>query len=478
MLGAAHGRAAGVAPEPAHQYFRADRGVAVSVGRSLPERFDDAALRCWRVAMDPGHSTPALAGSRLFLTTYRPEARELATVAVDAATGAVLWKRVVATGRIETVHDAKGNPATPSPACDGERVFVFFGSYGLVGYDLEGQVLWERPMGPFRDEYGAGSSPIVAGEFVILQQDHDIDSFLMALDRKTGRAVWKRSRPDAVRSYSTPAVWMRDGRQELLAAGALQLTSYDLQTGEPLWWFEGLARIVIPVPIAAESRVYAASWAPGGDAAQRIALDAWTAAVKKWDGDGDGRLGRGEIADANVLDRFLRMDLDQDGRLDGDEWERHAEIFRRAENAVVALEPRGRGPLGAAHVVWKHGRGVPYVATPVVDQGRLWMVKDGGIATQLDAATGKLLLEERLPGAGGNYYASPVAGDGNVYFASENGVVTVLANEPDWRVISQHDFRERIYATPFMARGRAFLRTEQAVYCYEHPNAKPAAAAP
>jgi len=109
---------------------------------------------------------------------------------------------------------------------------------------------------------------------------------------------------------------------------------------------------------------------------------------------------------------------------------------------------------------------VPYVATPVLDHGILWMVKEGGIVTKLDAASGQLLQEERVPGFG-NYFASPVAGDGKVYFASESGTVSVVAAEQNWRVVSTRDFHEKIYATPVLARGRVYLRTDQALYCFQ-----------
>jgi outer membrane protein assembly factor BamB len=133
---------------------------------------------------------------------------------------------------------------------------------------------------------------------------------------------------------------------------------------------------------------------------------------------------------------------------------------------VLAIKPNGRGELPDSAVVWKHGRGVPYVATPVLERGILWMVKDGGIVTKLDAATGQLLQEERVP-AVGNYFASPVAGDGKVYFASEPGTVSVVAADKDWRVISSRNFHEKIYATPALIGNRIYLRTEEALYCFE-----------
>jgi outer membrane protein assembly factor BamB len=176
-------------------------------------------------------------------------------------------------------------------------------------------------------------------------------------------------------------------------------------------------------------------------------------------------LAKAEINDAEVLDRFFRMDLDQSGDLDQKEWERHAEVFRRAQNTALALQPSGQGDLTAKATIWKHQRGAPYVSSPLVHNGIFWMVKDGGIVTKLDAATGRLLQEERLPGMG-SYYASPVAGDGKLYFAGELGAVSILSDETEWRVLSSHDFHEKIYATPVLDHGRIYLRTDKALYCF------------
>jgi outer membrane protein assembly factor BamB len=271
-----------------------------------------------------------------------------------------------------------------------------------------------------------------------------------------------------VRSYSTPVVWSQNGRPELLIAGALELAGYDPADGARLWWINGLARIVIPTPVPMGDMVYMASWAPGGDATSRIQLDAWPVALSKWDTNHDGKLSRAEIKDPEVLDRFYRMDLNQDGALDQHEWEHHAEIFRQAKNSLLAIKPSGAGELAPDAVVWKYSRGVPYVATPVIDGGILYMVKEGGIVTKMDVATGQLLQEERVGGLG-NYFASPVAGDGKVYFCSEPGTVSVLASQPEWKVISNHEFHEKIYATPAFGAGCIYIRTEKAIYCYQAP---------
>jgi outer membrane protein assembly factor BamB len=447
------------------QYFHSDHGLADASCGALPSQFDAPEALRWRVPLDPGHATPILSGGKIFLTAYHEDSRELTVLALDAITGRILWRNGVTVSQVERTHPL-GSPATATPACDGRRVFVFFGSYGLLAFDLTGKKLWEFKAGPFQDEYGAGSSPILCDGKIILNQDHDVDSYLIAIDASTGKPLWKTPRPDAVRSYSTPVVWSQNGRPELLVAGALELAAYDPADGARVWWINGLARIVIPTPVPLGDMVYMASWAPGGDPSSRIKLPDWPVALSKWDTNHDGKLSRAEIKDPEVLDRFYRMDLNQDGLLDQHEWEHHAEIFRQAQNSLLAIKPSGVGELASGAIVWKHTRGVPYVATPVIDHGILYMVKEGGIVTKLDVASGQLLQEERVGGLG-NYFASPVAGDGKVYFSSEPGTVSVLASQPEWKVISTHEFHERIYATPTFGARCVYIRTEQALYCFQ-----------
>jgi outer membrane protein assembly factor BamB len=263
-------------------------------------------------------------------------------------------------------------------------------------------------------------------------------------------------------------MWRREGRSELLVAGALELASYDPATGEKRWSAGGLARIVIPTPVTDATTVYMASWTPGGDASRRIVLDGWPVAVSRWDRDGDGQLSRTEVQEPEVLERFFRMDLDQNQRLDRAEWERHAAVFSRAQNSVLAIRPAGPGVQGTNAVRWQVQRGAPYVSSPLLVQGRLWVVKDGGIVTVFEAATGRILHEERLPGLG-SYQASPVTGEGRIYFASEPGTVSVVAERSDWQVLGSRHFGEQIHATPLLDRRGLFLRTDRAVYRLQSP---------
>jgi outer membrane protein assembly factor BamB len=445
-------------------YFRHDGGVAMEDLRPVVDRFDDAESLVWRQELAPGHSTPCIWGDSIFMTTFDAEKQELATVCLDLATGQLRWTRPVPARSIEPFHPV-GSPASCTPACDGQRLFAFFGSYGLICYDLEGNVLWSKEMGPFQDEFGANSSPILVDGKVVLNQDHDIGSFLMAMDQATGETVWRVEREGFTRSYSTPTVCTHNDTQYIIVAGALKLVAYDVKDGREVWWVSGLSRIVDSTPLVAGGLVYLATWTPGGDANSRISMEPFSEALRSYDKNGDGKIMKDELPEGDVQQRFFRIDLDQDGALDDVEWSKYARVFELAQNVAMAIEPGGSGDVTNTHVKWIGQRGLPTVPSPLVYRGVVYLVKDGGIITTMDAATGNILKQGRAPGRG-NYYASPVAADGKVYLASEQGVVTVLEATGEWKLLSYRDFGERIMATPVMNGGRVYLRTEKALYCY------------
>jgi len=447
-------------------YFRQRGGVADNDTQPLPERFDAGEQLLWRQELAPGHSTPCVLGSRIFVTTYANE--KLATVALNRETGEPLWTRVAPATRLEQFHPTS-SPAVAVPACDGRRVYAFFGSYGLLCYDLEGQLLWSEELGPFQDEFGANSSPILVDGKVILNQDHDVGSYLLALDSATGETVWKVDRAGFTRSYATPVVWKVDGKKQLIIAGALQLMAYDVDNGSKLWWVNGLSRLVNPTPSVSDGILYATAWTPGADAGSRISMENWGEAEKKYDKDADAKITREELpkeGEGNeVLMRFYRVDLDQDGGLNQEEWEKYAQIFEKAQNRVLAIRPGGSGNVTETHVEWHHGNKIPFVSSPVVYRGVVYMVKDGGILTSLDAKDGAVLKEGRAEGRG-TYIASVVAGDGKVYLADDAGILTVLEASGEWDIVSSHDFKERIVASPVIADGKIYLRTDEAIYCF------------
>jgi len=445
-------------------YFRHDHGVAKGT-QALPNDFKQDAKQLWRTPLDKGHSTPCVCGNSIFLTTFRAEEKELATVAIDRATGRIKWKQTVPTKTLEAFH-ATGSPASSTPACNGSQVFSFFGSYGMLCYDLDGKLLWEHKMGPFQDEFGACSSPILVDNAIILNEDHDLDSFLIALDSKTGETLWKVPREDATRSYSSPVVLERNGTKEILVAGSLQLSAYDPATGKKRWWFNGLSRILDSTPVVQDGMVYIASWTPGGDPGERISMEKFPDALEKYDKNDDKMISKEELPKGSpVMDRFFRIDLNQNEQLEEDEWNRHAVVFERAQNVAIALEPGTSGELTSRFVKWTVTRGLPTVPSSVVHEGVMTMVKDSGIVTLVDVATGQILHQGRSVGRG-NYYSSLVAGDGKVFMASESGVMTIFKAGKEWKILSSHDFGERMMATPVISNGVMFIRTDEALYSF------------
>ena len=444
-------------------YFRHDNGVAAD-SPALTEDFGSDSNLVWRVSLMSGISSPCVCGDRIFVTTFDKESSELATVALDRNTGGTLWTNVVPTERIEDVHQV-GSPASCTPACDGERVYSFFGSYGLLCYSMDGELSWERRLGPFQDEFGASSSPILVDDLVVLNEDHDVDCTLTAFDKLTGKTRWEVPRDGFTRSYSSPVLLESANDRSLVVAGSLKLVAYDIETGTPKWWVNGLSRIVDPTPVYADGLVYIATWTPGGDPSSRISMGPYDEALTTYDKNKDGLVAKSELSEGAVLQRFFRIDLDQDEKLSRMEWDKHGRVFELAQNAATAIRPGGKGDVTESNIEWTYRRGLPTVPSSVVYRGVMYMVKDSGIITMLDAATGEMLNQGRARGPG-NYYASLVAGDGKVYLISERGVITVLKAGRDGSVLSSHDFGERILAPPALRDGQIFLRTDAAMYCF------------
>ncbi|MBI3836846.1 MAG: PQQ-binding-like beta-propeller repeat protein [Planctomycetia bacterium] len=440
-------------------YFRHDSGVGAGDERPLPEQLD-AEHTLWKQPLPEGHSTPCIAGDRIFVTAHQDH--ELSTIALDRATGTVLWKQGLRVDQLEKVH-TEGSPATATPACDGKRVYVFFGSYGLLCYDLDGTPRWSKRMGPFRDEFGSASSPILVDDKLILNEDHDLDSFIVAVRQEDGETLWQTPRDGFTRSYSTPVIWEHGRKKQIVVAGALQLVAYDLTDGHPLWSLDGFARIVNTTPARVGDTLFVCTWSPGGDTDARIAMEPWPTALAQWDKNGNGKLENAEVPAGEVRSRFFRIDLDSDQALDEGEWNKYARLFEMAQNTMVAL--RASAPGEAPRAVWEYKRGLPYVSSPLVYRDYVFLVKDGGIITVLDAANGKLIAQGRARGEG-NYYSSPVGGDGKVYLSSGQGVVTVLKPGPRIEILSSRDFGERIAATPVISGGQILLRSEKALYCF------------
>lgn len=416
----------------------------------------------WKAPLDPGISSPCVIQDRVFLTAFRDG--RLHTLALEKTSGRLLWERDLVPERIEEVHTI-GSPATPTPSSDGERVYVFFGSHGLLAYRWDGAPLWDVPLGPFKNNYGQASSPVIHGESVFLNCDQDEGSFLLAVDRRTGKEQWRTARDGFPRGFSTPILREAPGGAQLLVAGTLRLIAYESETGREAWSVDGLARIVNPSPILADGVLYVASYAPGGDSNDRISMEPFDDYLRRADRDGDGRIRFDEVEDGPFKSRFPQLDANKDGGVVRAEWESMRQIFATARNSIFALQLGEERRPPSSTPLWTYDRATPYVPSPVLVDGLVYMVKDGAILTCMNAATGAVTKQARLP-ATGSYYASPVAAGKLVYTVSRDGNACVLRSAPEWEVLSTASLDEVCMATPALSGGRVYLRSEKALYCF------------
>ena len=429
----------------------------------LPDRIGPETNVLWKTALPKGHSSPAIFGDRIYLTGEHEN--KLVTIALDRASGSILWQSEAPHDVLEAVHPT-ASLATPSPATDGHVVVSFFGSCGLFCYDQDGKLLWQRAMGPFKNDFGSGSSPILVGDRVILCQDHDTDSFIMALDKRTGETIWKTDRSEFPRNYCTPVIWEVEGKKQIVVAATLRIVAYDFETGKEIWTIRGVARIVNMTPVVGDDGIlYAACWSPGGDEANRIATAPFDDVVKERDADKNGSIDLAEAPAGPVKERFSQIDRDKDGQITRAEYESMRKVFEGARNVVVAVKPGGQGDITDTHVLWHYKKEIPYCPSPVYYRGQIFMIRNGGVLVVVDAKTGEPLKQGRIS-ATGDYYSSPVAGDGKVFLINQHGQLTVLDAAPGWREISSADFGEDAYASPAIVDGLIFVRTSGHLYCF------------
>src|SRR4051812_12622527 len=184
--------------------FRGPGGLGIAEGSPPPVGFGPSSNVLWKVALPSGNSSPVIWGGKIFLTAF--DKQKLETICFDWHDGKVLWRAAAPAAKFEPTHKL-GNPATPTPATDGEQVYVSFGSFGLLAYDFEGKEVWRHPLPAPVVEFGTSASPIVWNDLVVLVCDQDENSFLLAVDRRTGQQAWRVPRGEFRRSFATPFIW-------------------------------------------------------------------------------------------------------------------------------------------------------------------------------------------------------------------------------------------------------------------------------
>jgi outer membrane protein assembly factor BamB len=386
----------------------------VSAEKNLPIKWTHTENITWKLPLPAwSGSTPIVWGDRLFLNVADDlkvtQGDNLHLWCLDRTKGTIAWQRPLGSGNHQ---ERKQNMSTPSPVTDGTRVWVMTGTGILKAFDFAGKELWVRDIqkdyGRFGLNWGYGSSPLLHGDSLYVQVLHgmrtDDPSYLLRIDKASGKTVWKVERPTRARmespdAYTTPALLRYGSNTEIVVTGGDVVTGHDPATGRELWRADGLN--------------------PDNDANYRIVASPVT---------------HGDLI-----------------------------IAPTRERPMLVLKAGGRGDISRSHVLWTFGNG-PDVPTPVTDGTYLYVVNDRGIMFCLDARSGKEIYgRQRLHP--GTYSGSPVLADGKIYITNEDGITSVVKAGPAFEVLAENDFDDYTLSSPAISDGQIFIRTAKALWC-------------
>lgn len=415
--------------------FRGPQASGIAEGQKLPDRWNAQTGEniLWRTPI-PGlaHSSPIVWGNRVFVTsavstdpkaTFRPglygdgdasKDRSLhrwMIYAVDKRTGKIVWEREAHKGEPLEKRHIKSTYANSTPATDGRVVVAWFGSQGIHAYDVNGRFLWKVDLGRIdlgaydipTYEWGPASSPIIWNDLVILQCDTQADSFILALDVKTGKTVWKTEREE-IPSWGTPTVAMTAAGPALVTNASNFIRGYDPRTGKELWRIGRSSKITAPTPIFADGLFVVAS----GRGPERPIF------VVRPDGKGDLTLPDGKTNNESIV------------------WSR-----------------TGRGS---------------YMPTPLIYGGVLYVLANNGLFDAYNLKSGEEIYRQRLPLVGSGFSASPIAADGKIYLSNEDGEILVIGAGEKFTHIGTNSMGELLMATPALSEGVMYVRSSASLF--------------
>jgi outer membrane protein assembly factor BamB len=468
--------------------FRGPNAAGIAHDAQPPIHFGpDTNLR-WKTAVPSGISAPIVWGNRIFLTALTKQGKqELMTLAFDSATGAELWRRVAPAEKIERSHGFS-SPAASTPCTDGERVYAYFGSFGVLAYDFKGNEVWRRPFERLPSQYGTASSPILAGGHLILQRDGDnANAQLIALAPVTGKTMWESPRPLAGACYSTPMLWQHDGMAELMVQGKGRVAAYSLDGGEPTWWVRGWGFSAITTPVAGDGMLFAGGSGLGDPSKPDDPLLNWDHLVRDYDANQDGQLAVEEIPESlswqlrkeiardvpgnNFPIRTLLgwfVDKNKDKIATKAEWDASVAYRHDKFNAdrFVAIRAGGKEDSTDTHVPWETTEGLSEMPSALFYQGRIHFVRDGGLFSVIEAKTGKRLVDRERLGSGGQAIASPIAANGHIYIVNGRGTFAVVRAGATLDVVALNKLREQVRTTPAIAGDTLYVRSAKHLWAF------------
>jgi outer membrane protein assembly factor BamB len=424
--------------------FRGPGARGVSENPNVPDIWSATENVAWTASI-PGHgwSSPIVWGTRVFVTTVVssgtveeakkglyfggdranvPQDEHVWLVrCIDLTSGETVWEKEVHRGPPRTPLHIKNTYASETPVTDGERVYAYFGNVGLFCFDMEGNLQWQRdwPVHRMRANWGTAASPALHGDRLYIVNDNEEQSFLEALDKRTGKTVWQVPR-DEKSNWSTPFVWENEQRTEIITPGTGKSRAYDLE-GALLYEFNGASSITIATPYAAHGLLYVSS---------------------------------GFILDPKRPVFAIRPGASGDLSLAANE----------TSNAGIA---------------WCQKLAAPYNPSTIVYGDLLYVLLDRGFVACYDAKTGEQKYAPQRIAGGQAYTASPWANNGKVFFLSEYGQTSVVAAAPEFKLLHTNALADddMCMATPALAGGRLLIRADRRLYCISGSDVKAEAAA-
>ncbi len=461
--------------------FRGTNSAGVGNGQP-PIEFGPSENVRWVVDMDPGHSSPCVVANSIYVTTFDAKKTTLTVISLDKNTGQTRWRRKLKPKRLEKGHPSF-NPASSSVACDGKHVVAYFGSYGLVCYTIDGELLWEFKLPITRSYAGNATSPTIIGNRVILYRGNHVDHFLLAVDVSTGKELWRVVQEEPFIGELACTACPISIDNTLIAHTARSVQAFDITTGNQLWVTK-CATTATSTPVIVGDEVIVAAWNKMGEPALRPELPSFDSMVAAHDKDKDGTLSRDEFPKMFIFHRpdgaeapqngapvsFKNVDQDKDGEITQTEWSKTRkglEHFRsRYEtHGILAIPIASEGLIDQDKVRTLETQGIPEVPSPIAYDGMLYFVKNGGVLTSLDLETGDRLSRIRTGGTG-THYASPIRAGDKLFTTAGNGAISVLQLGEQPKVLAVNEMNDNTYATPAIVDGVLYVRTHTKLYAF------------
>jgi outer membrane protein assembly factor BamB len=401
---------------------------------------------------------------------------------IDRQKGNIRWEKNITVENFEKVNPVS-NPATATPATDGEMVFFYFSSYGLLAYDFNGELKWELKIPVPKSRHGMGTSPVVTGDLVILNcLGHQNDPRILAINKLNGSIVWKYSMPSQKEyggdSYSTPVVY----KNQVIINASEDISGYDLKSGQRIWSYPVGITDAVCTPVLGNGVMYTTSHSTYGNPEMRSQFPAFVEVLKKYDTNGDNKLDKEEVKDYTFLiypekpdisakisvgSGIGMFDSNKDEMIDSTEWRKMHQFLASFSDkvGVKAIKPGGKGDISFSNFVWGNSELPPHISSPIYYNEHVYTIRDGGLLSCFNSKNGKVLYREKT-GVTGSYFASPVAAGNKVFIASRNGVVTVIEAGDNLKILAKNALGELITATPAVVDNKLYIRTDKALYAF------------